>query len=215
MTYLQIVNKVMTRLRERQVSSVSETTYSAMVGEYVNDSKKQIEDTWDWSQNRQIIEVSTTASTPTVTLTGFGQEGKVLSAFNATLRKEMVDTSQSWFDKQNYTTEVPENNPYKYTFRGEDSSDDSIVELWPTPAGVDNLKFNSCIPQAELDADGDTINIPWRPVVLLAVAMLSEEKGESDGTTSQRFFKIADKSISDAIAFDAAKHPLENIWYGV
>jgi hypothetical protein len=39
MTYLNLVNNVLRRLREDEVSNVSESTYSAMVGDYVNDAK--------------------------------------------------------------------------------------------------------------------------------------------------------------------------------
>jgi hypothetical protein len=46
MTYLQLVNKVLTRLREDTVSTVSQNTYSALVGEFVNDAKRLVEDAW-------------------------------------------------------------------------------------------------------------------------------------------------------------------------
>ena len=39
MTYLNLVNGVLRRLREDEVSNVSESTYSKMVGDYVNDGK--------------------------------------------------------------------------------------------------------------------------------------------------------------------------------
>ena len=43
MTYLQLVNAVMRRLRESEVTSVSQNTYSALIGELVNQSKRYIE----------------------------------------------------------------------------------------------------------------------------------------------------------------------------
>ena len=50
MTYLQAVNKVLKRLRENTVSSVDETLYSRLVGEFVNDANRMVEDAWDWSE---------------------------------------------------------------------------------------------------------------------------------------------------------------------
>jgi hypothetical protein len=44
MTYLELVNDVLVRLRETTVSSVSETSYSSLIGKFVNDAKRQIED---------------------------------------------------------------------------------------------------------------------------------------------------------------------------
>lgn len=214
MTYLQIVNKVLKRLREREVSSVDQTTYSAMVGEYVNDAKTEVEDAWDWSANRSIISVDTVASTSTVTLTGFGLRGKVLSAYNDTSNSVLKQRAQGWFDRQNYTSSVPSGSPSWFCFRGDDGTD-SKVELISTPDAVYTLKFNTCSPQEELDTDSTVLQVPWRPVVLLAVAMLSDEKGETGTTNSLRLEKIAMKSLSDHVAYDAAHNPLELNWYEV
>ena len=41
-TYLDLVNDVLVRMREPQVSSVAENTVSSLVGKYVNDAKRQI-----------------------------------------------------------------------------------------------------------------------------------------------------------------------------
>jgi len=49
MTYLELVNDVLTRLRETNVSTVSETSYSALIGKFVNDAKRQIEDSYNWN----------------------------------------------------------------------------------------------------------------------------------------------------------------------
>jgi hypothetical protein len=39
MTYLNLVNNVLRRLREDEVTTVNSDTYSAMVGDYINDAK--------------------------------------------------------------------------------------------------------------------------------------------------------------------------------
>ena len=49
MTYLNLVNNVLRRLREEEVTSVSSSTYGKMVGDFVNDAKRIVEDSWDWS----------------------------------------------------------------------------------------------------------------------------------------------------------------------
>ena len=40
MTYLQLVNSVLRRLRENEVDTVAETSYSALIGDFVNDAKQ-------------------------------------------------------------------------------------------------------------------------------------------------------------------------------
>jgi len=215
MTYLEIVNGVLRRLREDSVSSWNQNTYSTMVGDFVNDAKHQVEGAWDWSQNRSIITVNTVASTQGYTLTGFGQNGKIISAYNDTQNNEIHRVDQHYMDHQNYTAQTTSGEPRFYCFRGEDSSDDSKIELWPIPDAVYSLKFNCVIDQDDLAADGTVLQIPWRPVLLLAVAMLAEEKGETGGATSARYFEMADKALADAIQMDAAKHSGETIWYQI
>ncbi len=47
-TYLQIVNKVLVRLREDTVATVVENSYSTLIGALVNRVKTEMEDTWRW-----------------------------------------------------------------------------------------------------------------------------------------------------------------------
>jgi len=51
------------------------------------------------------------------------------------------------------------------------------------------------------------------PVLHMAIALLARERGETGGTSAAEYFGIADKYMSDAIAFDAQKHPDEITWY--
>ena len=54
MTYLQLVNSVLRRLRENEVASVTDNDYSKLIGEFVNDSNRLVEDAWDWSYLRAV-----------------------------------------------------------------------------------------------------------------------------------------------------------------
>ena len=49
MTYLNLVNNVLRRLREDEVTTVAANTYSKMVSDFINDSKELVETAWDWS----------------------------------------------------------------------------------------------------------------------------------------------------------------------
>ena len=62
MTYLNIVNNVLRRLREDTVDSVTETTYSTMVGDFVNDAKTLVEQAADWSALRETCLLYTSPS---------------------------------------------------------------------------------------------------------------------------------------------------------
>ena len=70
MTYLNLMNNVLRRLREEETTSVTGTTYVKMVGDFINDAKKMVEEATDWSALRSTIIVSTTASDNTYSLSG-------------------------------------------------------------------------------------------------------------------------------------------------
>lgn len=72
MTYLQIINAVLRRLRETEVTDVDETDYSKLIGEYVNSVKKEVEAAWDWNALRTTLTLNTVASTFNYTLIGSG-----------------------------------------------------------------------------------------------------------------------------------------------
>jgi hypothetical protein len=63
MTYLQLVNSVLRRLREDEVSSVSQNSYSKLIGEFVNDAKRSVEDAYDWTALRTTLTVTTDDTT--------------------------------------------------------------------------------------------------------------------------------------------------------
>ena len=74
MTYLDIVNNVLRRMREEEVTSVSSSTYGKMVGDFVNDAKRMVEDAWDWSALRTTLTITTAADDYTYSLTGSGDK---------------------------------------------------------------------------------------------------------------------------------------------
>lgn len=215
MTYLELVNAVLRRLRENQVGTVDQTTYSRMVGAFVNDAKRYIEGTWDWSANRSIVTVSTVASTALYSLTGVGQDPEVHRVWDSTSQRNLGRMSAGAFLDKTYTETVPEGVPSAWAWDVPDASDDQQISVFPTPDGVYDLKFWVSSFQPTLTGDNDILNIPSNPVVLRTVAMLAEEKGETGGYTSARYFEMADKALSDAIAYDAGKYPEEVNWYAI
>ena len=46
MTYLEIVNKVLVRLREEEVTTLDENDYSKLVANLVNVTKQEVENSW-------------------------------------------------------------------------------------------------------------------------------------------------------------------------
>ena len=213
MTYLDLVNNVLRRLRETEVSSVQSTSYSKLIGDLVNDAKDLVETSWDWSALRTTLTITTTADVFNYSLTGSQNNIKELNVLNDTSNLIMQYQTNNWFDSQFLLGNPVSGAPLYYTYNGVDTDGDTLIDVYPKPDGVYSLRFNCALRNGDLSADTDTIKIPAMPVVHLAVAFASRERGETGGTSSAEYFSMANKYLSDAIAMDAARHPEETIFY--
>ena len=213
MTYLDLVNNVLRRLRETEVSSVQSNSYSKLIGDLINDAKDLVETSWDWSALRTTLTITTTADVFNYSLTGSQNNIKELNVLNDTSNLIMQYQTNNWFDSQFLLGNPVSGAPMYYTYNGVDTDGDTLIDVYPKPDGVYSLRFNCALRNGDLSADTDTIKIPAMPVVHLAVAFASRERGETGGTSSAEYFSMANKYLSDAIAMDAARHPEETIFY--
>ncbi len=211
-TYLNLVNEVLRRLREDVVTSVSQNTYSTMVGDFVNDAKRNVEDSHEWSTLRTTIVVTTEAGVIDYALTNAGERVKVYSAINDTSNFFMNYESPNWFNNAYYISGEVTGTPDSYTFNGVNTNSDTKIKVYPKPSGVFSLRFDLIAREDELSGDTETTVLPKNAIVHNAVALLARERGETGGTTAQDYFLIADKHLSDAIALDAYKNPEEFIY---
>jgi len=215
MTYLEIVNKVLRRLREDTVDTVSQNTYSALVGEFVNDAKRIVEDAWDWSALRTTLTVTTSSAVFNYVLTGSGNRIELLDVINDTSNFFMKYRDQHWFNKTFLVDEPATGSPMYYCFNGVDSNGDTAVDLSPIPDSVYALRFNAILRTPELSVDTDEVLIPTLPIIHTAVALAITERGESGGQSAAEALGFANRTISDAIALDAYKHPEELVYTAV
>jgi len=210
MTYLELVNDVLIRLRESSVSTVGETTYSSLIGKFVNDAKSQIEDSYNWNCLAQTITVTTTSGTSSYALTGAGQKFRVNDALNTTsligLRNiEFVDMNR----KLNLGA-PSQSIPSEFCFSGVDGNGDTKVDLFPVPSGAFTLLFDLTIPQANLSADGTSVKVLDYLVTQSAYARALIERGEDGGTNSSEAYALFRSMLSDAIALESTRYPEDN-----
>ena len=219
MTYLELVNAVMRRLRESEVSTVQGTgnsnSYARLIGDFVNEAKSQIENAWDWSSLRTTLAVATTPNVFSYELNGTQNNFEVLDVWNDTHNIQMQPKSANWFNTEFLTAEPQKGQPLFYNFNGVSADGDAQVDVYPIPNGVYSLLFNVSLRNSILSDDSDVIYIPDRPVILLATAMAIEERGEDGGQQSMNAYAAAQSAIADEIAYDAARHPEDIIWYSV
>lgn len=213
MTYLNLVNNVLRRLREEEVASVQESTYAKMVGDFVNDAKRMVEDAWDWSALRTTLTITTTEDVFNYVLTGSQNRIKALNVINDTANLFMEYKTATFFDEAYLISAPRKSAPTYYTYNGVDSSGDTQIDVYPTPDKAYTIRFNCVKRGADLSANDDQLTVPAMPVIHLAIALLARERGETGGTSAPEYFSIADKYLGDAIALDAQKHPEEVIFY--
>lgn len=211
MTYLELVNAVLRRLREDEVLNVSDTGYSKLIGDFVNEAKQEVENAWNWTHLRSTIQVNTVADTFRYTLTGAGNRGRILHVFNDSQDYEMRLAPSKWMTQQ-YNSDGPQKaSPIYYDFNGNTSGDPN-VDVFPIPDAVYVLNFDMVVPQADFTANADTLTVPSQPVVLGAYAKAISERGEDGGQSYGEALNSAAIALSDAIAIDAQKVPSELVW---
>lgn len=201
MTYLQLVNEVLARLREDSVASVSTSDYSTLIGYFVNDAKRQVEDAWDWTCLSTTISVSTSNGTSNYTVTGSGIRQRGIAVNDYTNKTRLHNVPLQWIIDQQQLSTVTTGIPVYYAWNGTDGTD-SKVELYPTPAGTYSLKFNLTVPQATLSSDSTVITVPSEPVIAGAVARALVERGEDGGLSSSEAYALFKSILSDYISLE-------------
>jgi len=208
-TYLDLVNDVLVRMREPEVTTVAENTVSNLVGKYINDAKRQVSDAYDWDAFNTPITVSTIANTTgPYSITGAGVRYKTMDVINTTSFYELSPLSHANYDSFYYTTPTPTKGlPMYYSIKGVDTSGDIKVNFWPVPDAVYAIRFSLIVPEADFTTDTSTTLLAKEPIVLGAFARALIERGEDGGLNSSEAFAMYKSCMSDLIALELARSP--------
>ena len=213
MTYLQLINAVLRRLREDQVTSISQSDYAALIGDFVNEAKREVEDAWNWIQLRTTIQLNTVVDTFRYTLTGAGDRSRILQVINDTENYELWRANYKWMNIQ-FTmvgNGAAEGSPHYFDINGGTDGDPN-VDLYPIPNAVEAINFNLVKPQDDFTDDADALTVPSMPVILGAYMRALSERGEDGGRAYQELERDYVRAMSDAIAIDALNVPDELVW---
>jgi len=208
-TYLSIVNDVLARLREPQVTSVSDNSLSLLVGRFVNDAKRQVADAYDWDAFNTAVTVSAVVGqVGGYSLTGAGRRFKIMDVINTTNYYQLTPLSHTDHDNFYYTIPTPIRAlPMYYTMQGVDSNGDTQIKFWPVPDNSYNIRFSLIVPEEDFSADTDTTKLAKEPIVLNAYARALVERGEDGGLSSSEAYALARSAMSDLIALELARSP--------
>lgn len=213
MTYLQLVNSVLRKLREDEVTTVNENDYSKLVGDFVNDAVKFVEASWDWSSLRTAIDITTVNNTKTYSLTDFGIRGELMSLYNVTEKQEIRQRTKAYIKDKHYKD--PDNTtgkPRYFAFDGTDVNNDTQVTFYPTPNDTYQLEANVVLRDQRLVNDADTTKLPTQPIIQLAFAYALRERGETGGQGAMEQVVIAQTDLANAIALDAGNNSGELVF---
>ena len=220
MTYKELINEVLVRLREETISSdwsgaINDSStindYQKVIGSLVNDAKRSIESYHDWLVLRETVNVSTVASTKNYNLSS-GQEFKVLDVVNNSTGNQLAQVTRTYLNSIMYPTD-PTGEPNYYGFNGSDTSNNLKVDLSPIPTEAQTISFDIVKYQDTLTSATTVVKIPHQPIILGAYARAIAERGEDGGTQSSIAAQEAASSLAQAVMMDSGNAKYENDWY--
>ena len=215
-TYLELVNDVLVRMREPEVSTVNQNVLSKIVGRFINDAKRQVEDAYNWNALTDTLTATTTAGTFNYTLVGSGARFKLIEVYDVTNRQHLDSLPTTEMTKLFISTPTPNTGaPAYYNFNGIDNNGDTAVDLYPVPDSSYSIYFNIYKPQATLTTDSSIMLVPSEPVIHLATAKALVERGEDGGTQSSEMYSLYRQVLADYIAIEASRYPEEDSWEAV
>lgn len=215
MNYIQLVNDVLVRLREPEASSVSDTAYVKLIAKFVNDSKRVVEDAYNWNSLTETLSAVTAQDVFNYVLVGSGQRFRVIDIINDTTNTFVNLAATKWMDQQFLMTTPQRGSPQYYNFNGTDANGDTQVDLYPIPDGVYNIRFNIIKPQEPLAVNSDILLVPPEPVILGALARAQAERGEDGGVQAGETYQLMRQSLADAIALESGRYLEEQEWLAI
>jgi len=234
MTYREIINSVLRRLREDTIDSdwsgdlydsVSVSDYQKLIGELVNDSKKNVESYHDWNALRESFNVKTQSGNMQYTLgdalRGAGVSFKVLDVICQDTGQVLSQVTNDWINEQVFPlAQASSGLPTYYAFNGisqagVDREPDFNIDFYPVPNSEQTISVNIVGAQKELTTAAQVLRVPSQPVILGAWARAISERGEDGGSISSAVAAEARDSLNLCIQLDAGNMEYERDWVRV
>ena len=216
-TWLSLTNDVLKRLRESTVTTVEQTDYSTLIGIFVNEAKREVEDAWNWDSLSTSITIPMVAGQRNYNLTGSHSRTRILEAYNTTRRWRMQQAPTNQYINNLLALTVTQNaSPYVYDLFNYDTTTNEIVfRVNPVPTEADSLIFYAINPQLDFTSDTDKLYVPKDPVIQLAYLKAINERGEDSGRASEIQEKIYRSTLAEAISQDDIHSSGNSLWQAV
>ena len=207
-TALQMINKILVRLRESQVGTVDETEYSSTLLRLLNDAKREVEDAFDWVALQNTITVTTAASTHTYDVENAGagaftnQRSRLLDVYNTTTDVRLTPRPYEWIRIQTQANNEDEQEPFAYAHAGYNNTQSMKIRFFLVPDAVYSMAVEVIIPEEDMTTEANFTKVPWYPVYLKALALAIRERGEDDGEASSEIHMAYQQALGDAVAYE-------------
>lgn len=186
-TYVQIINRVLRRLREDEVSNYDDTVYSTLIGDFVNETISEMQEKVEWNALLDDHTVTLDGSTRVYALTSStgsrdtNDQSRIIRVFDDTNDWHLIQANYQWVTTAKLDAPDPDNTSY-YRSKGVDSTGRRQVEFYPDVAATVNVATYN--PHSELSTSSAQVLLPSRIVMLGAYARAIHERGEDGGVES-------------------------------
>jgi len=215
MTFRETINSVLRRLREETIATDwtgplndegSVSDYQKLIGEFINEVKREVEDTWNWTSLRKTVTIPTVDGTSVYTITGVTDRHRLMSTYRQSDGGMLQRADSSWIKRRKFPTDE-KGRPSYYSTTG------TQVQFHPTPDSVESIDLIVTEPQAELTGSTDVLTLNGNVVILGAVARAISERGEDGGTQLDIASFNYTNALADLIAQDADRVSNELEWF--
>jgi len=211
-TKLQLVNRILRRLREDEATTTADTSYTKLIVDFINEAKREVEDEWDWLNQRATTIITTVASTFRYTLTGSGDRARLiidpnkgspwLDIFDTTNDNQLkLAPSAAWMTRQKLFDSPTNGQPLWVDIPGTDGTD-LFLDIEPTPDAVYVVHVQMSKPQADFGQtaadDATTLTVPDYSVFLRSLELARDERGEDVNQLHDQYLQ----ALNDGIAME-------------
>ena len=226
-----IVNNILRRLREDEVTSVADNVYSKLIAQFVNDAKDDMEDiNHEWSVYVNEIDTTILADSSTIKydlsttndrswLLRDWHDDRIPAAYdvtddgagnkNGSILMDIPSKVLYEWRNRNRETARTENFPVNFAVVSDTDGRGWTIELeYPVATGADARTWRTYwyIPQVNLALDGSADNtevkLPRRPVEMRALYYAYNERGEEMGEPGGLAWERSTASIGAALETD-------------
>lgn len=218
-TFVTIVNRVLRRLREDEVSNHDDTPYSTLVSDMLNETIAEMQGRCEWRSLVDQFTITTDGSSLVYALTSAESAASRDSNDQLRIRNVYSDSDDYDLIKLNYAgisrsklyTTSPD-NLWGYREVGLDTSDRRKIELYPDVASK-TVIVEAYNPHAELDTSSAQVLLPQRVAFLGTYARAVDERGEDAGSAAASAWNLYSNLLADAVITEVERQTdLENDW---